>query len=66
MGYVNLSEMLSKARRDKYAVGAFNIVDPMTIEAVINAAVSNESPVIIQTSVKTVKAYGYEPIVVAV
>jgi ketose-bisphosphate aldolase len=66
MSYVNLNEMLSKARMKKYAVGAFNIVDPITIEAVINAANLNMSPVIIQTSVKTVQLYGYELIVTAV
>jgi ketose-bisphosphate aldolase len=58
MGYVNLREMLSKATQGKYAVGAFNIVDPMTTEAVIKAAENKRSPVIIQTSVKTVKLYG--------
>ena len=66
MSYVNLSDMLSKARQEKYAVGAFNIVDPMTTEAVITAAESNESPAIIQTSVKTVKLYGCEPIAATV
>ena len=66
MSYVNLSDMLSKARQSKYAVGAFNIVDPLTAEAVIKAAESRESPVIIQTSVKTVQLYGYGPIAATV
>ena len=60
MSYVNMSDMLSKAMRGKYAVGAFNIIDPMTTEAVIKAAEAIASPVIIQTSVKTVKLYGCE------
>jgi ketose-bisphosphate aldolase len=58
MSYVNLKDILSKATQGKYAVGAFNIVDPMTTEAVVKAAEKKKSPVIIQTSVKTVKLYG--------
>lgn len=66
MSYVNLSDMLAKAKQGKYAVGAFNIVDPMTTEAVVKAGEVTKSPVIIQTSVKTVKLCGYEPIVTVV
>lgn len=35
MGYVNLSNILKKARKEKYAVGAFNIVNYLTARAVI-------------------------------
>jgi ketose-bisphosphate aldolase len=63
MSYVNLKDMLSKATQGKYAVGAFNIVDPMTTEAVVKAAEKKKSPVIIQTSVKTVKLYGCATII---
>lgn len=66
MSYVNLGEMLAKARQGKYAVGAFNIVDAITAEAVVKAAEVTGSPVIIQTSVKTVKLLGYRPIVATV
>lgn len=66
MSYVNLGDMLTRARRQKYAVGAFNIVDPVTAQAAVRAAEVKESPVIIQTSVKTVKLYGYAPIAVTV
>lgn len=66
MSYVNLREMLSKATQGKYAVGAFNIVDPMTTEAVIKASVEKQSPVIIQTSVKTVMLYDYVPLATTV
>ncbi|PID57170.1 hypothetical protein CSB45_08035 [candidate division KSB3 bacterium] len=48
MSYVNLREMLSTATQQHYAVRAFNIVDPMSIQA----AEARRSPVIIQTSVK--------------
>ena len=58
MSYVNLRDMLSTATQEHYAVGAFNIIDPMSIQAVIQAAEAKRSPVIIQTSVKTVKLYG--------
>jgi ketose-bisphosphate aldolase len=63
MSYVNLRTMLAKATQGKYAVGAFNIVDPMTTEAVVKAAVKKQAPVIIQTSVKTVQLYGCATII---
>ncbi len=66
MSYVNLRDMLSKAGSEKYAVGAFNIVDPMTTEAVIRAAEAKKSPVIVQTSAKTVKLYGCAGLVTTV
>ena len=62
MSYVNLKAMLADAKQNKYAVGAFNIVDYITTAAIIKAAEQKKSPVIIQTSVKTVKQYGYKPI----
>ncbi len=62
MSYVNLKSILEDARKKKYAVGAFNIVDYTTASAVVKAAEMKKSPVIIQTSVKTVKLYGYKPI----
>jgi len=63
MGYTNLKEMLFDAKKNGYAVGAFNIVDYTTMSAVIKAAENKKSPVIIQTSAKTVSLYGYQPIV---
>ncbi len=62
MSYVNMRDMLTKAKMGGYAIGAFNIVDPMTTAAVIRAADALNSPVIIQTSVKTVKLYGATPL----
>jgi fructose-bisphosphate aldolase class II len=41
-----------------YGVGAFNIVNDLTLEAVLAAAVEQRSPVIVQTSVKTVRSIG--------
>jgi len=51
MPIVNAREMLLEATDQKYAVGAFNVSNFIQMQAVIQAAVSNKSPVIIQTSV---------------
>lgn len=53
-----LNEMLVKARQGGYAVPAFNILNPLTLAAVLAAAGRERSPVILQTSVATVKALG--------
>ena len=58
MSYVNMRQMLAKARQGRYAVGAFNIVDPMTAQGVVRAAEARKAPVIIQTSTKTVELLG--------
>ena len=58
----SMKEILKKAQAGKYAVGAFNIVDENSTAAVIKAAEELKAPVIIQTSVKTVKLYGAKPI----
>ena len=43
-----------------FVVGAFNIVDLASMEAVIVEAIEKSSPVIIQTSQKTVQEMGFE------
>ena len=58
MPVVPLKEMLDRALADRYGVAAFNILDDLSVEAVLAAAVEERSPVILQTSVKTVRAYG--------
>lgn len=63
MSIVNMKEMLQEARRRKFAVGAFNILDYNSMKAVIAAAEELESPVIVQTSVKTVKFWGFAPMI---
>jgi len=55
---VSMKDTLDRALADRYGVPAFNIVNDLTIEAVLAAAVEEHSPVILQTSVKTVKMYG--------
>ncbi|MBK8446788.1 MAG: class II fructose-bisphosphate aldolase [Micropruina sp.] len=58
MPYVNTLDLVTAAKGKGYAVPAINIVDPLTIKAVVEAADSIGSPVILQTSVKTVKSAG--------
>lgn len=58
MAYVNMKQMLEKARKERYAVGAFNIVNYLTAQAVIDAAEELNSPLILQTSASTVKQIG--------
>jgi fructose-bisphosphate aldolase class II len=53
-----MKDLLDRALADRYGVAAFNVVNDLTIEAVLAAAVEERAPVILQTSVKTVKMYG--------
>ncbi len=46
----NTKEILDKASAGYYGIGAFNINDLEFLEAIINAAIEKQSPVIIQTS----------------
>ncbi len=55
MSIVSTKEMLFRASKEKYAVGAFNITSVVQMAAVIEAAVEKNSPVIIQTSVTPAK-----------
>jgi ketose-bisphosphate aldolase len=57
---VPLKEMLDRAFTERYGIAAINIVNDLTLEAVLAAAVDQHSPVIIQTSVKTVRAIGMD------
>lgn len=63
MALVNMTKMLAKARAEQYAVGAFNIVDYNSALAVVRAAEELRAPVIVQTSVKTVRFWGKAAIV---
>lgn len=55
MAIVNTNEMLADARQKHYAVGAFNIENMEFVQAVVWAAEEMKSPVILQTSVNTLK-----------
>lgn len=63
MPLVNMTEMLIRAREGKYAVGAFNILDYNSMRVVVETAHELQSPVIVQTSEKTVRFWGFKPIV---
>jgi fructose/tagatose bisphosphate aldolase len=58
MSLVNAKEMLLKATEERYAVGAFNITNLIQMEAVVEAAVNKNAPLIIQTSVTPSKFLG--------
>ncbi len=60
MSYVNMDKILTDARENHYAVGAFNIVNYLTAKAAVEAAEELGQNIILQTSVKTVKAFGIE------
>jgi fructose-bisphosphate aldolase class II len=51
---VPLRAILADAFERRYGVAAFNIVNNLTMRAVLDAAAEAQAPVIIQTSVKTV------------
>jgi len=55
---VSLKEIVDRAMRDGYGVAAINVVNDLTMESVLAAAVERRSPVIVQTSVKTVRSIG--------
>ena len=61
--YVNMKKILADAKQGGYAVGAFNIVNYLTAKAAIQAADEMSSPIIMQTSVSTVKAFEPEKLI---
>jgi fructose-bisphosphate aldolase class II len=54
----SLTDVLGPAFSERYGVPAINVVDELSMQAVVDAATEVRSPVIIQTSVKTVRAVG--------
>jgi ketose-bisphosphate aldolase len=60
MPIVSFQEITRKAFDQRYGVGAFNIVNDLSLEAVLQAAEEARSPVLVQTSVKTVKSIGVD------
>ncbi len=60
MPVVPLNEILDRAFAEHYGVDAINVVNDLTLEAVLAAAVQQRSPLIVQTSVKTVRAIGMD------
>ena len=60
MPVVPLKEIVDRAFAERYGVAAINVVNDLTLEAVLSAAVGQRSPVIVQTSVKTVRSVGID------
>jgi len=58
MAIVPLTEIVDRAFLHRYGVPAVNILNDLTLECVLAGAVEANSPVIIQTSVKTVRSIG--------
>lgn len=52
---VSTTKLLRKAQVGNYAVGAFNVENMEMVQAVVEAAAELQAPVIIQTSVSTLK-----------
>jgi fructose-bisphosphate aldolase class II len=60
MPVVPTQEILQRAFRERYGVAAINVVNELTMEAVLAAAEEAGAPLIVQTSVKTVKQIGLD------
>src|SRR3954447_15609713 len=58
MPLTSLKDLLDPAFEQRYGVAAINIVNDLSIDAVLAAATDLEAPVILQTSLKTVKQIG--------
>ena len=58
MAVVPLTEIVDRAFSHRYGVPAVNILNDLTLECVLAGAVEANSPMIIQTSVKTVRTIG--------
>jgi fructose-bisphosphate aldolase class II len=57
---VSLKEIVGRALSERYGVAAINIFNDLTLEAVLAAAVEERAPLIVQTSVKTVRSIGLD------
>jgi fructose-bisphosphate aldolase class II len=57
---VSTAQLARHGRENGYAVAAVNILDDLSLRAVITAAVEASSPVIVQVSVKTVRSVGVD------
>lgn len=63
MAIANAKQILLDAAEGQYAVGAFNITNFIQMEAVVEAAVEQRAPLIIQTSVTPSKFLGRHVVV---
>ncbi len=60
MPVVPLKDIVDRGFAGRYGIAAINVVNDLTLEAVLAAAVEERAPVIIQTSVKTVRSVGLD------
>ena len=60
MPVVSTKEILDRAFAERYGVAAINVINDLTMEAVLAAAEELRAPVIVQTSVKHVKMTGVD------
>jgi ketose-bisphosphate aldolase len=60
LAIVRTKEILDRAFAERYGVAAFNVINDLTMEAVLAAAEELRAPVILQTSVKHVKMTGID------
>lgn len=66
MSLVSGKEILQRANREGYAVGAFNFVNLEILEAILSAAQDENAPVIVATSEGAVKYAGFDNLVALV
>lgn len=59
---MNFKELLTSARENNFAIGAFNIFNYISARSAITAANKLETPTILQTSVGTAKKFGISEI----
>ncbi len=60
MGLVSVDELLSRAEKEGYAVGAFNANNMEIVQAILTAAEREEAPVIMQASQGAIKYAGLD------
>ncbi len=60
MPVVPLKDIVDRGFAERYGVAAINVFNDLTLEAVLAAAVEERAPVIVQTSVKTVRSIGLD------
>ena len=62
MALINLKDLLANAKENKYAVGAFNISNLGLIDYLIEAAIEQRSPIILQVAEVHFKYFNFEKI----
>lgn len=55
MPFVTTKDMFEKSMKEKFAIGAFNINNMEFVQAIMDAAAKENSPVILQTSASAIK-----------